>query len=289
MAFLVDASTRVVVQGATGRLGSYTVDLLHAAGTHPVAGVTPGRGGATVSGVPVVDTVAEAAEMGANASIVLVPPAGLEDAVLEAVDAGMSPIVAMVDGVPISISMRLVAAAHDAGAVLLGPNSPGVISPGRAMLAALRSSFFERGDVAVLSRSGGMMSTLAHALTKAGIGQSTCVGVGGDAVIGLDLVEAALLAEVDPGTSGIVVFGEVGTSQEQRLAAAIGAGRVTKPVAAYVAGVSARSGVRYSHAGASSDGDASGAAAKREALRAAGAAAVSSYVELVDVVRGWHA
>jgi succinyl-CoA synthetase alpha subunit len=287
MPFLVDAGTRVAVQGATGRLGTLTVELLRDSGTEPLVGVTPGKGGTTVGGLPIVDTMSEAAERGANASIVLVPAMLLEDAVMEAVDAGMDPIVAMVDGVPIGISMRIAAAARARGVTLIGPNSPGVISPGVAMLAALRSSFYERGSIAVLSRSGGMMTTIANTLTTADIGQSTCVGVGGDAVIGLDLVEAASLAEADPETTGIVVFGEVGTTQEQRLADAVRDGRVTKPVAAYIAGVSARTGVRYSHAGASSEGAGSGAAAKRAALAGAGADVVTSYKEIVDAIRGW--
>lgn len=287
MAFLVDADTRVAVQGATGTLGRLTVSLLRDSGTEPVVGVTPGKGGTDADGLAIVDTMSEAAERGANASILLVPAPLLEDAVMEAIDAGMDPIVAMVDGVPIGTTMRIVAAARRAGVRLIGPNSPGVISPGVAMLAALRSSFYSPGSVAVISRSGGMMTTIANTLTAAGIGQSTCVGVGGDAVIGLDMVEAALLAERDPETSGIVVFGELGTEQEQRLAEALRAGEVTKPVAAYIAGVSARAGVRYSHAGAAAEDASGGAQAKRDVLRDAGAQVVESYTQVVDAARTW--
>jgi succinyl-CoA synthetase alpha subunit len=287
MAFLIDERTRVVVQGITGRQGRYAMQMLKAAGTVPVAGVTPGKGGETVDGVPVFDTVAEAASVGGGtATIIFVPAALVRDAALEAIDAGMSPIVLMVDSVPAGVALEIVTAAKAAGVALLGPNSPGIISPGKCMLAALRADFFTPGPVAVLSRSGGMMSTIASVLSTAGIGQSTCAGVGGDLVIGFDLPSAALLAEQDPETEAIAVFGELGTTQEERLAELTSNGTITKPVVAYIAGVSAKPGVRYSHAGAMAAGDESGGEAKRRALRAGGVHAVETYLELVDVLGG---
>jgi succinyl-CoA synthetase alpha subunit len=259
---------------------------MRSAGTEPVAGVTPGRGGEAVDGVPVFDTVRLARDRaGATASILFVPAGRLRDAALEAIAARMDPIVLMVDGVPAALALELVATARAAGVTLLGPNSPGVISPGRCMLAALRPDFFSPGSVAVLSRSGGMMSTIAANLTAAGVGQSTCVGVGGDLVIGLDLPGAALLAEADLETEAIAIFGELGTSQEARLAALIRDGTLTTPVYAYIAGTSARAGVRYSHAGAMAAGKLNGAAAKRALLVAAGAHVFTNYAEMVEALR----
>jgi succinyl-CoA synthetase alpha subunit len=282
MAFLVDESTRIVIQGITGRLGRKGLEMMRAAGSAVVAGVTPGRGGDNVEGVRVFDTVEEArVEAGANASILFVPGLRLRDAALEAIAARMDPIVLMVDGVPINSALDIVAAATQAGVRVIGPNSPGVISPGLSLLGALDARFYRRGNVAVVSRSGGMMTTVAHALTSAGIGQSTCVGIGGDSIIGLDLVQSVQLAEQDDGTSAIVIYGEVGTGQEHRLAAYL-AGAPLKPVHAYIAGIQAVADIRYSHAGAKIEAATGTAQSKREALAAAGAQVVSSYPELVN-------
>src|SRR4051812_1533924 len=208
MAFLVDRDTRVVVQGLTGASGRMGAGMMRDGGATIVAGVTPGKGGQAVDGIPVFDTVEEARDAGGTASILFVPAGLLRDAALEAMAAGMDPIVLMVDGVPLDLSLELVAAARAHGVTLVGPNSPGVISPGRSLLGALRPDFYAEGDVAVISRSGGMMTTICHELTRAGRGQSTCVGVGGDAVIGLDMPAAARLAEADQQTERILVFGE---------------------------------------------------------------------------------
>lgn len=280
MAFLIDEGTRVVVQGLTGSSGRMGAEMMQAGGATIVAGVTPGKGGQEVEGIPVFDTVEEAADAGGTASILFVPAGLLRDAALEAMAAGMDPIVLMVDGVPLDLSLELVAAAHDAGVTLIGPNSPGLISPGKSLLGALRPDFYAEGDVAVISRSGGMMTTICYQLTQAGIGQSTCVGVGGDAVIGLDIPAAARLAEADPQTTRVLVFGEVGTSQEERLADMVRAGEITKPVFAYVAGASAPAGRRYSHAGASAEGESGGAQAKREVLAAAGITVLDRYIDV---------
>lgn len=246
-------------------------------------GSHPGKGGDVVEGIPVFDSVDEAAQVGGTASILFVPAGLLRDAALEAIDAGMDPIVLMVDGVPLDVSLELVAAARDRGVTLIGPNSPGVISPGRSLLGALRAEFYSPGAVALISRSGGMMTTIAYQLTQAGLGQSTCVGVGGDAVIGLDVPAAALLAQADPDTDRLLIFGEVGTGQEERLAELVRGGTVTKPVYAYIAGAAAPVGKRYSHAGASADESGGGAERKREILREAGITVLDRYIDARDI------
>jgi len=283
VAFLVDESTRVVVQGLTGSTGQMSAGMMRAGGTKIVAGVTPGKGGQDVAGVPVFDSVIEARDVGATASILFVPAGMLRDAALEAIHAGMDPIVLMVDGVPLDLSLELVEAAKAHGVQLIGPNSPGVISPGKSLLGALRADFYSPGDVALISRSGGMMTTIAYELTKAGVGQSTCVGVGGDAVIGLDMPMAARLAQADKETTRLLVFGEVGTRQEERLAEMVASGEITKPVYAYVAGASAPAGKRYSHAGASAEDEGGGADAKRVVLRKAGVTVLDRYTDARDI------
>ncbi|SCL20041.1 succinyl-CoA synthetase alpha subunit [Micromonospora pallida] len=281
MTFLIDRDTRVLIQGITGTLGRFVVSMMAGAGLAPVAGVTPGRGGTSVDGVPVFDTIDEARRAtGADASLVLVPAAGLRDAVLEAIDERLSTVALMVDGVPLGLSLDLISAAADAGVTLVGPNSPGVIAPGRCLLGALDPRRFTPGRVAIVSRSGGMMSTLAHTLTAAGFGQSTCVGIGGDSVIGLDMPAALRLAEADPDTDATVVFGEIGTTQEERVAALIAAGQLTKPIVVYIAGRAAPPGIRYSHAGAQSEGNRGTAASKIETLRTAGALIAERYTDV---------
>ncbi|MGH2802444.1 MAG: succinate--CoA ligase subunit alpha [Thermoleophilaceae bacterium] len=279
----MDNDTRIVVQGLTGATGRMAAAMMKAGGAEIVAGVTPGKGGTTAEGVPVFDTVAEARVAGATASILFVPAALLRDAALEAIDAGMDPIVLMVDGVPLDVSLELVNAARERGVSLIGPNSPGVISPGKSLLGALRPEFYAAGDVALISRSGGMMTTIAHQLTQSGRGQSTCVGVGGDAVIGLDVPTAALLAEADPETKRLLVFGEVGTSNEERLADLVREGHVAKPVYAYIAGAAAPAGKRYSHAGASADEAGGGAEGKRRVLREAGITVLDRYIDAQEI------
>jgi succinyl-CoA synthetase alpha subunit len=283
MAFLIDGHTRIVVQGLTGTTGRMGAEMMQAGGASIVAGVTPGKGGESVDGIPVFDTVAEARAVGGTASILFVPAGLLRDAALEAIDAGMDPIVLMVDGVPLDLSLELVTAARDAGVTLIGPNSPGLISPGQSLLGALRPDFYSPGSVALISRSGGMMTTIAYQLTQAGLGQSTCVGVGGDAVIGLDMPAAALLAQADPETERMLIFGEVGTGQEERLAALVREGQIDKPVYAYIAGTAAPAGKRYSHAGASADESGGGAEGKRRVLAAAGITVLDRYIDARDI------
>lgn len=285
MSFLVDGNTRVLIQGITGVLGTFVTDMMVDHGLAPVAGVTPGRGGESVRGVPVFDTV-QAAMLGtgATSSLVLVPASGLRDAVLEAIESGLSPIVLMVDGVPLALSEELLLAARTAGVTVIGPNSPGVISPGQCLLGALHPAKFIRGDIAVISRSGGMMSTIAHTLAVAGSGTSTCLGIGGDSVIGLDMPAAVQLAQDDDESRAVVLFGEIGTTQEERLAALVASGAITKPVIAYIAGAAAPEGIRYSHAGAQADGAAGSAEAKKRALAASGVHVVDRYVDIPAVL-----
>jgi succinyl-CoA synthetase alpha subunit len=283
MAFLIDSETRIVVQGLTGATGRLGAEMMQAGGATIVAGVTPGKGGENVEGIPIFDTVEEARQAGGNASILFVPAGLLRDAALEAIDAGMDPIVLMVDGVPLDLSLEVVSAARAAGVTLIGPNSPGVISPGQSLLGALRSDFYSPGQVALISRSGGMMTTIAYQLTQAGLGQSTCVGVGGDAVIGLDVPAAARLAEADPDTERMLIFGEVGTGQEERLAALVRDGEIRKPVYAYIAGAAAPAGKRYSHAGASADESGGGAEGKRRVLKEAGITVLDRYIDARDI------
>jgi len=285
MSFLVNADTRVVIQGITGQLGVFVTRMMEDHDLAPVAGVTPGRGGERVGSVPVFDTIEEAArEAGANASLVLVPAHGLRDAVLEAIEGGMSPTVLMVDGVPLGLSEELLRTARAAGIVIIGPNSPGLISPGQCLLGALHPAKFSAGDIAVISRSGGMMSTIAHTLSVAGMGTSTCLGIGGDGVIGLDMAQAALLAQNDDDSRAIVIFGEIGTSQEERLADLVKSGAVTKPVVAYIAGAAAPAGIRYSHAGAKVDGVEGSAQSKKRALADGGVHVVDRYIDIPAVL-----
>ncbi len=283
MAFLVDTETRIVVQGLTGATGQMAAGMMRAGGAKIVAGVTPGKGGAKIGETPIFDTVEESVQEGATASILFVPAGLLRDAALEAIDAGMDPIVLMVDGVPLDLSLELVGVARERGVTLIGPNSPGVISPGRSLLGALRPEFYSPGDIALISRSGGMMTTIAYQLTRSGRGQSTCVGVGGDAVIGLDMPAAALLAQDDPETSKLLIFGEVGTGQEERLAGLVRGGQVSKPVYAYIAGAAAPAGKRYSHAGASADETSGSAEEKCRVLRESGVTVLERYVDAREI------
>ena len=283
MAFLVDIDTRIVVQGLTGSTGQMAAEMMKTAGAKIVAGVTPGKGGQTSDGVPVFDTVDEAKEAGGTASILFVPAGLLRDAALEALDAGMDPIVLMVDGVPLDISLELVAVARERGVTLIGPNSPGVISPGKSLLGALRDDFYSPGDVALISRSGGMMTTIAYELTKVGIGQSTCVGIGGDPIIGSSFTDLLELFQNDPRTDVIMMIGEIGGRAEEE-AAEFFKKRMTKPIVAFIAGQTAPPGRRMGHAGAIIEGSAGTAAEKMKTLQQAGIRVAKSPEALGETV-----
>jgi len=288
MAILVDETTRVLVQGITGREGRARARLMREYGTRLVAGCTPGRGGETVDGVPVYDTVAEAVEaQGAfDASVIYVPAPLVKDAALEAIAAGVKLTVLVGDRVPVWDVMEIARAAQAAGVDFLGPNTLGVLSVGQGVLgmiggrASSARAWFKPGTMGVASRSGGMTSSTGYYLSRAGVGLSTLVHVGGDSIIGLPLPEIVIRFEADPDTEAIALFGEIGGSQEERVADLLASGAVTKPVVAYIGGRAATSGVRFSHAGAIVEGGRGTHEGKVAALKAAGAVVVDTFDEL---------
>ena len=270
MSVLVGADTRLVVQGITGREGTFHTLRNHAYGTQIVAGVTPGKAGESVDGIPVFDTVADAVrEQGANTSMIFVPPRFAAEAILEAADAGIGLIVCITEGIPV----RDMAVVHSyltaTGTTLVGPNCPGVISPGAANVGIIPGEICVPGRVGLVSRSGTLVYQIVHELTQLGLGQSTCIGMGGDPVHGIGFIESLSLFEDDADTDLVVMVGEIGGDDEERAAAHI-AGHVSKPVVGYIAGFEAPVGKRMGHAGAIVTGSAGTAAAKAEALEGAG-------------------
>ncbi|MCE4621423.1 MAG: succinate--CoA ligase subunit alpha [Desulfurococcales archaeon] len=252
MAVLVDERTRVIVQGITGREGSFHTKLMLEYGTKIVAGVTPGKGGMEVHGVPVYDTMEEAVaeHPEANASIVFVPARFAADAVYEAIDAGMKVVVVITEHIPVHETLKFVNYAKRKGTVIIGPNCPGIISPGKTKLGIMPGHVFSPGPVGIVSRSGTLTYEVAYALTRAGLGQTTAIGIGGDPVVGLTFTEAMEYFEKDPDTKALVLIGEIGGDMEERAAKMIEEGRFTKPVVAFVAGRTAPPGKRMGHAGA---------------------------------------
>ncbi len=277
MSILADERTRVVVQGLTGSQGRFHGLRNRAYGTQVVAGVTPGKGGDDIEGIPVFDTVAEAvAATGADASLVFVPARGAPGAVLEAAAAGVRLVICITEGIPLHDEVRMFArlAADFPSTRLVGPNCPGIISPGRANIGITPGEIARPGGPAgIVSRSGTLTYQALHELTGRGIGQTTCVGIGGDPVPGTRFVDCLRLFEADPETQLVILIGEIGGDDEEEAAAFIGSG-MTKPVVAYVAGVTAPPGRRMGHAGAIVAGGRGGAEAKLAALEAAGAAVV---------------
>jgi succinyl-CoA synthetase alpha subunit len=273
MAIIIDENTRVVVQGLTGREGRFHALRNREYGTKVVAGVTPGKGGTDVEGIPVFDTMVEAvAETGANASIIFVPARFTADAVYEAADSGVEVIVCITEGVPAHDEARFVDYVHNAypGTVLIGPNCPGLISPGKSNIGIMPGEItLPGGPVGLVSRSGTLTYQAVHELTQRGIGQTTCVGIGGDPVPGTGFIDCLSRFEADAATSACVMIGEIGGSDEETAAAFI-ASEMTKPVVAYVAGVTAPPGKKMGHAGAIVSGSKGTAAAKIEALEKAG-------------------
>ncbi|MEB3816437.1 MAG: succinate--CoA ligase subunit alpha, partial [Desulfurococcales archaeon] len=252
MTVLVDEKTYVIVQGITGREGSFHTKLMLDYGTKIVAGVTPGKGGTTVHGVPVYDTMEEAVaeHPEANASIVFVPARFAADAVYEAIDAGMKVVVVITEHIPVHETLAFVNYARKKGTVIIGPNCPGIISPGKTKIGIMPGHVFTPGPIGIVSRSGTLTYEIAYALTKAGMGQTTAIGIGGDPVVGLTFTEAMELFEKDPETKALVLIGEIGGDMEERAAAMIKEGRFTKPVVAFIAGRTAPPGKRMGHAGA---------------------------------------
>ncbi len=286
MAILVNERTRVLVQGITGYQGEFHTRRMIEFGTKVVSGMTPGKGGQTAAGVPVFDTVAEAvAQTGATASCVFVPARMAKDAALEAVASRLDPIVIITEHIPVHDSIEMVAAARAAGVRILGPNGPGVASPGRCKIGIMPNHLFSPGGVGLVSRSGTLTYEIVASLTQAGLGQSTALGLGGDPVVGLTFQEAVALFAEDPETQAIVLVGEIGGSAEEEAARFIKAA-VRKPVVGYIAGRTAPPGKRMGHAGAVISGSEGTAQAKIEALEAAGVSMVALPARVPEVLRG---
>jgi len=270
MAILVDERTRVLVQGATGYQGEFHTRRMLEFGTKVVAGMTPGKGGTTVAGVPMFDTVAEAvAQTGTTATCIFVPARFAQDAALEAIASRLNPVVIISEHIPVHDSITVVAAARAAGVRVIGPNGPGVTSPGRCKIGIMPNHLFSQGGVGLVSRSGTLTYEIVAGLTQAGLGQSTALGLGGDPVVGLTFQEAVALFNDDPQTEAIVLVGEIGGSAEEEAARFIKAS-VRKPVVGYIAGRTAPPGKRMGHAGAVISGSEGTAQAKITALEAAG-------------------
>ena len=288
MSILIDETKRVLVQGITGREGMARTRLMKEYGTNVVAGCTPGRGGGDVEGIPVYDTVLEAWEEAGplDVSVLYIPAPLVKSAALEAIDAGIKLLVIIPDRVPIYDVLVIVKAAKKAGARFVGPNTLGVLSPDKGVLgmiggrAASARSWFFPGPVGVTSRSGGITSAMAYYLAQEGIGATTLVHVGGDAVVGLPHPEVVKLFEADPDTKAVVMFGEIGTSQEEQVADLMEAGEFTKPLIAFIGGKAAKSGTRFSHAGAIIEGGRGTHEGKVERLREVGAVVVDSFGDI---------
>lgn len=293
MAILVDENTRVVIQGITGREGAARAALMKEYGTQVVAGVTPGRKGQDVEGIPVYDSVAQAwREAGPlDVSVIFVPAPLVKGAAMEAMDASVKLVVMVADRVPLWDAIDIAAFARERGARFIGPNTLGVISAGKALLGMIggRASYarewFKAGSIGVISRSGGMTSAMSYYAVQNGFGISTAVHVGGDSIIGMREADVLLEFQNDPATSGVILFGEIGSSQEEDLAKLVADGAVTKPIVAYVGGRAAKAGTRFSHAGAIVEGDRGSYPSKVRTLRAAGIPVAESFDETFALAR----
>jgi succinyl-CoA synthetase alpha subunit len=279
MSILVDKNTRVLCQGL-GKAGTFHATQCRAYGTQVVGGVVPGKGGTTKEGFPLFDTVAEAVrKTGANASMIFVPPPGAADAILEAADAGIAVIVAITEGVPVLDMARVMQFLRGKNCRLIGPNCPGVITPGECKIGIMPGYIHKPGPVGVISRSGTLTYEAVWQLSNLGLGQSTCVGIGGDPIIGTDQIELLKLFEADPKTEAILMMGEIGGTAEERAAEYVKL-HVKKPVAAFIAGQTAPPGKRMGHAGAIISGGSGTAKEKIAALRGAGIAVADSPADL---------
>jgi succinyl-CoA synthetase alpha subunit len=285
MAILVDEDTKVVVAGITGSEGTFHSLRNRTYGTDVVAGVTPGKGGQDVEGIPVFDTVEDAVgATSANTSLIFVPARFAAEAIYEAADAGIGVVVCITEGIPVRDMAQVGAYLRGTETVLVGPNCPGLISPGRANVGIIPGEICAPGRVGLVSRSGTLTYQIVHELTQRGIGQSTCVGMGGDPVHGIGFIGSLERFEADEETDLVVMIGEIGGDDEERAAAFI-AERVTKPVVSYIAGFTAPPGKRMGHAGAIITGSSGTAAAKAEALEAAGVGVGRTPTEVAELVR----
>ncbi len=286
MTILVEKNTRVICQGITGRVGTFHTKGCLEYGTQMVGGVTPGKGGETVAGLPVFDTVYEAVEKtGANATAIFVPPAFTADAILEAAAAGMEVIVAITEGVPALDMVRVYeTVTRKKNVTLIGPNCPGIITPEQCKIGIMPGYIHKAGTVGVMSRSGTLTYEAVWQLTNLGLGQSTCVGLGGDPIVGTSFIDLFKMYEADPGTEAMLMIGEIGGTAEEEAAAFVKQ-YVTKPVAAFIAGRTAPPGKRMGHAGAIISGGKGTAAEKIAALEDAGIIVAESPAEMGDAVR----
>ena len=284
MAILVDTSTRLVVQGLTGSEGRFHGLRNRSHGTQVVAGVTPGKGGQDVEGIPVLDTVAEAVgEHGANTAMVFVPAPFAADAVYEAVAAGIGTVVCITEGVPAHEMLRLHAYIRTRGVTMIGPNCPGALSPGKANVGIIPAEIFRAGSIGLVSRSGTLTYQIGHELTQMGLGNSTIVGIGGDPIVGSSFIDVLRRFEADPETEFVVLVGEIGGDEEEKAAAFIEA-EMTKPVVAYIAGFTAPPGKTMGHAGAIISGSSGTAQAKKDALEAKGIRVGTTPTETAELV-----
>lgn len=268
---LIDRNTRVLVQGITGSQGSFHTELMKKYGTMIMAGVTPGKGGENVNGIPVYDTIAEAkTNHQLDASIIFVPARFTLDAAMEAVEAGLNPVTVITEGVPVKDSIQIMAYAKQNDITIIGPNCPGLIKPGECKLGIMPSHIFRKGNIGVVSRSGTLFYEIAAHITQTGLGQSMCIGLGGDPIVGIDFIDALKWFENDPETDAVALIGEIGGDAEEKAAQYISDGGFSKPVAGYIAGRSAIPGKRMGHAGAIIQGASGTASSKISALRSVG-------------------
>jgi succinyl-CoA synthetase alpha subunit len=280
MSILINKKTRVICQGITGKVGQFHTKGCKEYGTNMVGGVTPGKGGETVEGLPVFDTVMEAVKQtGADATMIFVPPAGTADAILEACDAGIKTIIAITEGVPVIDMVRVYEIVRRSNSVLVGPNCPGVITPEECKIGIMPGYIHKKGPVGVMSRSGTLTYEAVWQLSSLGLGQSTCVGLGGDPIVGTSFIDLFKMYQDDPATEAIMMMGEIGGTAEEEAAAYVKA-HVTKPVAAFIAGRAAPPGKRMGHAGAIISGGKGTAAEKVAALEAAGIVVAESPADM---------